>query len=145
MTLELKEELSNRYLQLIEILCWGIELGCVDIITEVSILLQYQCSPREGHLDTLYCIFWYLKCKLKKKHYSLMVFDGSVPYIDEQVFEPSQGTDWNDFYLDAAESIPVDAPRPREQLVSIGSMLTQIILEIIGDSEITFGDIHILE
>jgi len=74
-----------------------------------------------------------------------MVFDGSVPYIDEQVFEPSQGTDWIDFYLDAAESIPLDAPRPRGQLVSIGSMLTQIILEIIGDSEITFGDIHILE
>ena len=41
----LNEEMQSRYLQLIGILRWAIELGRIDIITEVSVLSQHQCHP----------------------------------------------------------------------------------------------------
>lgn len=53
----LGDDLHSRYLQLIGVLRWAIELGRIDIITEVSVLSQHQCNPREGHLNALYKIF----------------------------------------------------------------------------------------
>ena len=53
--------LMSRYLQLIGVLGWAIELGRIDIMTEVSVLSQHQCQPREGHLVAVYRVFWYLK------------------------------------------------------------------------------------
>ncbi len=53
-TLLLGDELTTRYMQLIGILHWGVEIGRLDIITEVSVLSQHQCSPHEGHLDVVY-------------------------------------------------------------------------------------------
>jgi len=46
----LDEEETNRFQQLIGILRWAIELGRVDILTEVSCLSQHLAEPREGHL-----------------------------------------------------------------------------------------------
>ena len=57
----LGDELATRCMQLIGILRWGVELGRVDMITEVSILSSYNCSPREGHLEALYQIFEYIR------------------------------------------------------------------------------------
>ena len=37
--------------QLIGVLRWSIELGRIDIMTEVSCLSQHLFSPREGHLN----------------------------------------------------------------------------------------------
>ena len=54
---ELGNDLSSRYLQLIGILRWAVELGRIDIYTEVSMLSHHQCLPREGHLDAAYRIF----------------------------------------------------------------------------------------
>ena len=56
-TEELGEELTNRYQQLIGVLRWSIELGRIDILTEVSFLSQHLCSPREVNLDAVYRIF----------------------------------------------------------------------------------------
>ena len=44
-TEELGEELTNRYQQLIGVMRWSIELGRIDILTEVSCLYQHFCSP----------------------------------------------------------------------------------------------------
>ena len=66
-TPELNETLQTHFLQLIGILRWSIELGRIGIITEVSVLSQHQCSPRVGHLDAAYRIFWFLKCALAKE------------------------------------------------------------------------------
>ena len=44
-------DMSSRFQQLIGILRWAVELGRVDILTEVSLLSQYLCQPREGHLE----------------------------------------------------------------------------------------------
>ena len=60
----LEPELISRYQQLIGILRWSIELGRIDIITEVSCLSQHLCAPREGHLHALYKIFRYLQALL---------------------------------------------------------------------------------
>ena len=43
----------NRYQQLIGILRWAIELGRIDMLTEVSCILEHLCSPREGHLNSI--------------------------------------------------------------------------------------------
>ena len=45
---ELDEKMIEKHLQ------WSDEICCIDIIIEVSMFSQYQCSPQEGHLDALY-------------------------------------------------------------------------------------------
>jgi hypothetical protein len=42
------EEHASRYRQIIGILRWAIELGRIDILTEVSLLSQYQADPERG-------------------------------------------------------------------------------------------------
>jgi hypothetical protein len=117
---ELNDESGNKYLQLIGILRWGIELGRIDIITEVSVLSQHQCNPREGHLEAAYRIFWYLKCSLKKKNMGRIVFDGSPPFVDESIFNYSPKEHWQDFYQDAEEQLPPNMPEPRGKDVTVG-------------------------
>ena len=51
------DTLMSRYLQLIGVLRWEIELVRIDIMTEVSVLSQHQCQPREGHLAAVYRVF----------------------------------------------------------------------------------------
>ena len=60
-TPERNDELGSRYLKLIGILRWAIELGRIDIFIEVSQLSQHQALSRRGHLEALYHIFAYLK------------------------------------------------------------------------------------
>ena len=45
--------------ELIGILRWSVEIGRVDILTELSLLPACQASPHEGHLNQLLriCIF----------------------------------------------------------------------------------------
>jgi hypothetical protein len=52
-TPELNDELGSRFLQLIGILRWAIELGRLDIFVEVSQLSQHQALPWRGHLEAL--------------------------------------------------------------------------------------------
>jgi hypothetical protein len=47
---ELDSIRSNFYQSQIGILRWCVELGCIDIVTEVSMLSNHLCLPREGHL-----------------------------------------------------------------------------------------------
>jgi len=58
----LDEERTNRFQG---ILRWAIELGRIDILTEVSCLSQYLAEPREGHLVAIYKIFKYLSLRLR--------------------------------------------------------------------------------
>ena len=82
-------------------------------MTEVSMILQYQYAHREGHLDDIYRIFWYLQCSLKKKDHGRIVFDASVPRVDDGLFNPTIIEEWWDFYPEAEEIIPHDKPIPR--------------------------------
>ena len=82
------------------------ELGRIDIITEVSELSSFLAMPREGHLDAVFHIFNYLE----KRHNARVVFDPSYPTIDMTSFKEC---DWSSFYGNAREAIPPNAPEPR--------------------------------
>ena len=115
----LDDEMTNRYMQLIGILRWAIEIGRVDIITEVSVLSQHQCAPRKGQLDALYRIFWYLKCCLKAGKIARIAFDPKKPQHDEALWIQSLDTDWADFYPDAEEPLPPRMPEPLGNSVKV--------------------------
>ena len=73
----------SRYLQLIGICKWAVELGRIDIFLEVSLLSQYQAIPRLGHLEVLYNVFAYLK---KHPDVGRMAYDSKAPNVDELDF-----------------------------------------------------------
>ena len=106
--------MGSRFLQLIGILRWAIELGRLDIFVEVSQLSQHQALPRRGHLEALYHIFAYLK---KHENGARIVFDPLTPNIDERVFNPD--ADWRDFYGDISEELPPNMPEPKGKSVII--------------------------
>ena len=95
------EEHASRYRQIIGILRWAIELGRFDILTEVSILSQYQADPREGHLEALYWIVNYLHRYPMRR----LVMNHTMPNdVDESVFCHD---DWTDFYGKVVEEDPL--------------------------------------
>ena len=103
---------GHRYFQeLIGILRWACEIGRIDILLEVSLLSAYSASPREGHLAAAFHIFGYLKHHPRRK----IAFDPDHPTIAEHRFH---AYDWTEFYHDAAEPIPLNAPPPRGRAVS---------------------------
>ena len=57
---ELGDQLAMQYQQMIGILQWSIELGRINIITEMSFLSSFNVSSREGHLEAAYWMFEYL-------------------------------------------------------------------------------------
>ena len=84
-----------------------IELGRIDILTEVSYLYQQWCSPREGHLDYVYRIFRYLQ-KNFGKNLERMSYDPIYEPTDDNLFEVV-GRDldeWKYFHPDAQEIMP---------------------------------------
>ena len=112
-TLELDAEMMNRFQQFIGVLRWAIELGRIDILTEVSCLSQHLASPREGHLHAVYKIFRYLQ-KNMSKNPGRLVFDGLYPHTDPRLFQKSVTdlNEWNDFYPEAAEKLPAKKIEP---------------------------------
>ena len=62
-SLELSPKLAAHYQSLIGILHWIMELGWVDMIVEVSTLTSHMALPCEGHLEAVYHLFAYLKCR----------------------------------------------------------------------------------
>ena len=111
---ELTAEMISRYLQLIGILRWAVELGRIDIFHEASIMSQYQANPRVGHLDALYNIFGYLKNHLDRGR---LAFDPAEPDLDMRVFNTD--ADWRDFYGDVVEELPPKMPKPLGKPVNI--------------------------
>lgn len=112
-TNELNDQLANRFQQLIGILRWSIELGRLDIYTEVSCLSQHLCNPREGHLLAAYKVFRYLQVCMKKNP-GRLVFDGKPTFTDERLFDSSvtDPREWADFYPDACEAKPGKTVEP---------------------------------
>ena len=93
---------------------WAVELGRVDICTEVSIMAAYAANPRVGHLDAVYHIFAWLKRHDRSK----LVFDSAYVNNKEQSLP-----DWTDFYKDVKEQIPADAPEPLGKPVEMTSYI----------------------
>jgi hypothetical protein len=72
----------------------------------VSMLSRYVVSPREGHLQQVFHLFAYLKHHKRSR----MVFDDTEPVFDPNAFRTC---DWSEFYPDAEEAIPHNAPEAR--------------------------------
>jgi hypothetical protein len=93
-----------------------VELGRIDIATEVSMLSSYLACPREGHLENTLHFMGYLRLK----HNSGLIFGPIYPNIDLTAF-PS--FDWTEFYGDVEEAIPPDMPPPLGKDVDLRMMV----------------------
>jgi hypothetical protein len=89
-----------------------VEIGQVDIITEVSLMLSHMAMPQERHLDTVLHIIGYLKVKYNSR----MCFNHTVPYCDESAFKEC---DWKQCYGNVEEAIPSNAPTPQGKKVHL--------------------------
>jgi hypothetical protein len=105
-------EMANYFLSKIWILRWCVELGRIDIITEVSMLSTFLCMPREVHLDAVYHLFSYLSLH----HNARVMFDPTYPNIDMHAFIK---TDWKPMYGDIKEAIPPNAPVARGKAIDL--------------------------
>jgi hypothetical protein len=110
---ELLPAMVSRYLQLIGILRWAIELGRIDIALETALMSQYSASPREGHIEAVYHIFAYLANYPSGR----IVFNATTPQIDKDSFQ--HDVDWKPFYGDIYEEEPLDMPVPLGMPVEI--------------------------
>lgn len=90
------------------------ELGRLDIMLEVSLLSQYQASPRVGHLDALYHIFAYLR---GHPNMGRIAYDHKEPKVDYRAF--NETADWTSFYGEVEEEMPPKMPEPLGRSVSI--------------------------
>ena len=108
----LNEEDIAKYQGYMGIFRWMIEIGRIDILTEVSLLSSHQAAPREGHLEACYHIFAYLR---KNKHMALVMHPSRVNMREDRF----KVADWVDFYGDETEEIPYDAPTPLGTSVKI--------------------------
>ena len=109
---ELDATLASYYQSQIGILRWMVELGRIDINTEVSMLASQLALPREGHLEAVLHIFGYLK----SKYNSRLAFDPTYPEIDMNDFKVC---DWREFYGDVKEAIPPNMPEARGKEVDL--------------------------
>jgi hypothetical protein len=107
-------ELHQYYQQQIGVLQWLVELGRINICTEVSMLAAFAAAPRMGHFKAMIHIFSFLshnpRCRL--------VFDDS--YVPLQ---PGRKYDWSAFYPNATELLPPNAPAPRGKAVQMIAFL----------------------
>jgi hypothetical protein len=115
---ELDSDGIHRYQELIGILRWAIELGRIDIITEVSCLSQHLCAPRVGHLDAAYRIFRYLQ-RCIDKNPGRIAFDPQISSgkDDLQSCSTEMLEQWREFYPDAREHVPKNMPEPMGNVV----------------------------
>ncbi len=67
----LDPECSSFYQQLIGMMRWMVELGRIDIATEVSLLISHLAYPCKGHFETAP----YMMSYLSHKHNTRLIFD----------------------------------------------------------------------
>jgi hypothetical protein len=89
-----------------------VELGRIDITTEVLMFSTYLCLPREGHLDAVFHLFAYLALY----HNSRVLFEPTYLSVDMGAFIQ---TEWKSMYGYVKEMIPSDAPVPRGKEVDL--------------------------
>ena len=109
---ELNTNEASFYQHLIGVLHWIVELGRIDVITEVSTLASYLANPRDGHLDAALHLYSYLK----NKHNARLVLDPSYPEINQDDFVRR---DWDNFYGEVKEELPPDMPEPLGREVDV--------------------------
>ena len=108
----LKDDQVTYFQSQTGILRWMVELGRVDIATEVSLLSSHVALPRDCHLETIFHLYAYLK----QKHNSQLALDPAYPQVDMRSFHKA---DWTDVYGDISEVVPNNAPEPRGKEIEL--------------------------
>jgi hypothetical protein len=93
------------------VLQWILEIGRLEIKTEISMLATHMAMPREGHFYAVFGVFAYLKAK----HNGRRVYDPTYPGINHQKFKANDN--WKAMYRYVQESIPPNAPKARGKSV----------------------------
>ena len=104
----------SLYQSLLGTLRWLVELGRIDIAHSVAVMSTYLSCPRYGHLLEASHILSYLR---NHPNYVLL-FDPAYPQLDSPV-PTFDSQEWKEFYPDAKESIPPNAPEPKGNPVTI--------------------------
>jgi hypothetical protein len=82
-----------------------ITLGRFDISYATNTLARYGMAPRLGHFSAIQRVFGYLK-----SHPKFQILVDPKPHVSQTL--PTMKHDWTEFYPDATEEIPSDAPTP---------------------------------
>ena len=84
-----------------------IEIIRIEIMTEVSCLLQKCYAPRVNHLETVNKIYHYMR-KNMKHNWGRLLFDPTFQYIDDRYFDDQNNVvdQWRDFYLEDIDPLP---------------------------------------
>ena len=106
---ELGKDDITFFQELIGMLRWAIEIGRVDIYTEVSMLSAYQAAPRQGHLEQVLHIFAFLRKNPKLTLY----FDPQLPIIPQESFQCDNAMTFKEQCRDAVEELPKKMPIAR--------------------------------
>jgi hypothetical protein len=101
----LTQNVPHSTYTLFGVMRWMVELGRIDIATEVSLLSSHLAYPCEGHLETALHIMSYLS----QKHNTQLVFGPTYPKIDMGQFPQYN---WTKFYGNVKKAITVDIPKP---------------------------------
>ena len=108
----LDDEHIEMYQSYIGVLRWAVELGRIDLSHAASLMARFAAAPRTDHLTHLLGVFAYVKKHLQSR----LVFDyrtrdwSKIAWLEH---------DWRDYYPDAQEAIPSNAPQPRGKAVQI--------------------------
>ena len=79
-------EEASYFQSIIGVMRWMIEIGRVDISTEVSILSSFLAMPRVGHLEAAINIMGYLRLY----HNSRLFLDPTYPVLDHSYFNDGE-------------------------------------------------------
>ena len=94
---------ASYYSSVIGILRWAMELGRIDICTEVLMVASFMAAPRTGHLHAVLHIFAYLNSHNRSR----LVFD-----VKEFDHKAARVADWSRYYPNVKEAIAPNAPKP---------------------------------
>ncbi len=108
----LDEDSTCLYQSYVGILRWAVEIARIDTSHSGATMARFMAAPRSGHLTGILRMFAYLKFHLRSK----IVID---PFIRDWSSKEWTQPDWKDFYPDAQEIIPDNAPEPRGKPVQI--------------------------
>ena len=113
--LDVTEELGPDGIQFFQetigMIIWATELGRTDIVHEVSLLSQYQASPREGHMGNILHIFAFLDGKPILNMY----MNPDITHLEYSL--QSDPLEFKEYYRDAKEEMPHNMPSPRGRSV----------------------------
>ncbi len=112
----LDPDCSSFYQHLIGVMRGMVDLGHIDIGTEVPMISSYLACPREGHFENTLHVMGYLQLK----HNSRLIFDPTYPDIYQTAF-PS--FEWTEFHGNVEEAIPPNMPPPLGKDVDLCMMV----------------------